>query len=458
MQRFKIHSILRNKLILLLCCCLGLASCEDPNDLGLGLVDDNISGIYTDTLTVNVSTVYLDSMVTSGTNNMLIGQYAAPYTGTTEASTFFQVGLPATWTVAEDATFDSLKLILPYSDYNYGDTTNAQTFEVYRLTSDITQRRLSPYFFSEEPLSYFYTEPALYNNSNIGASEEALGSFTFSPRPIGEDSIAIPLSAELGEEWLSLKKAADSRLTDGTNFISYFKGLKVASTAGTSVLGFTANTAEARLYYTETVNGALVSQFKSFPLTNAALQYNQILANLEGTELEGVVRSGEAVAASQTGNVSVAQGGSGLIIKLDFPYLNSLKEQLSPDLINRVVLVVEPLSSASYPYPVPQTLGLYRTNNTNVPLAPVTVEYDINGTELTAAYAAANDQGQGNRYEFNLTQFFISRLKEENKSSASLMLAPPRTANTQGVSRLIVGGPGNQVKSVKLKVYYTTIK
>ena len=134
MQFSRIKTLLHHKVTMFLCCCVALVSCEDPNELGLGLVDDNIAGKYTDTLTVNVSTVYLDSLATSGTGNMLAGQYTDPHSGTVLANTFFQVGLgSATWTVAADATFDSLTLLLPYSGYSYGDTTQAVTYNIHRL-------------------------------------------------------------------------------------------------------------------------------------------------------------------------------------------------------------------------------------------------------------------------------------------------------------------------------------
>ncbi|RDV15666.1 DUF4270 family protein [Pontibacter diazotrophicus] len=449
MQFLSKNAILRNKITLFLCCCLALASCEDPNELGVGLVDDNIAGRFTDTLTVNVSTVYLDSVATSGQSTMLVGQFSAPYSGTLESNSLFQLGLGSAWTVAADATYDSLQLVVPLSGYYYGDTTQAQTLEFYRLTSDIQARRLSPYFFNEEPASVFYTDNALYNISRTDAAPEPFSSFTFTPRPVSQDTLAIPLSDELGQEWLDLKKAGDSRLADATNFLNYFKGLKVASTEGSAVLGYALAGARVRLYYSETVDGTLTARTKDFTVTNSNLQYNQIETDLEGTPLEGVTRSGGEVPAEQTGNVSVTQAGAGLMIKLEFPYLNDLSSQLTPDLINRAVLVVEPLSNTTQ-YPAPATLSLYSTNRTNVPFRPLLLNpLDANSPALTAAY-----QETSNRYEFNLTPYIIDQLKTENTRGNALFLAPPVATYIQSVSRLVVGGP----QSVKLRLYYTTIK
>ncbi|WP_179223053.1 DUF4270 family protein [Pontibacter ummariensis] len=456
---------MRSKLSLAIsCCCLLFAStsCEDPNELGLELVDDNISGTYIDTLTVDVSTVYLDSVATSGTaagtSNLLVGQYVTPYTGTTQANTLFQLGLGSTWTVEDNATFDSLKLILPYSGYSYGDTARAQVFEVYQLSNNISPRKLSPYLYNEEPYSSFYAADALYNVSRTGAKETPLASFTFQPRPNSSDTLKIPLAAELGQELLSLKKADDARLTEANNFIGYFKGLKLTSTQGASVLGFPAGAAKVRLYYTQTKDGAQVKAFHDFPLNNPALQYNQITADLTGTALSVVERGGAPVPAAETGNVSVAQAGTGLLIKLQFPHLDKLKDKLDPNFINKAVLVIEPVNGTTkYPYPVPTALALYRTDMTNVPLAQLTGDFDPT-VQLTAAYVEGASASEKGRYVFGITQYIMERLQDNRETGAALFLAPLPAVYPQEVSRLVVGGPENPIQSIKLKVYYTEVK
>lgn len=460
MQFLSKNAILRNKVTLFLCCCLALASCEDPNELGVGLVDDNISGKYTDTLTVNVSTVYLDSLATSGQGTLLVGEFTAPYSGEVDVNAVFPVSLGGTWTLAEDAAYDSLKLILPLGGYYYGDTTQAQTLEVYRLNSDIKTTKLGPYFFNEQPASFFYADNAIYNISTVATATDPLGAVTFRPRPVAKDTLAVPLSDELGQELISLRKAADSRLTDGTNFLNYFKGLQLTSNGGSAVVGFPVGGVKVRLYYSETVNGAKAGKTKDFTITNTGLQFNQITTNLEGTALEGLERGGEAVPSAQTGNVSVTQTGAGLVIKLEFPYLNDLKTQLTPELINRAVLIVEPQNNTiQYPYPVPPALMLYNTNRTNVPLRPASFDPLVENSPSLGA----NYDKEKNRYEFNITPYIIQQLKTQNTAGNALLIAPPTVAataqnpvpaNLKDVSRLVVGGPQN----VKLKIYYTTIK
>ncbi|MCJ8166995.1 DUF4270 domain-containing protein [Pontibacter sp. E15-1] len=456
--------LLQNKVTLLLCCCcVTLASCEDPNELGLGLVDDNISGKFTDTLTVNVSTVYLDSVVSSNSGALLAGQYTTPFSGTLQGSAFFQVGLSSsTWTVAEDATADSVKLIMPYTKYSYGDTTQAVSFSVQRLTGTITPRKLSPYFFNEAPLSYFYADNVLYNASTTGVAADELAAFTVIPRPNTKaDTIAVSLSGELGQEWLSLKKAGDARLTNATDFLTYFPGLKLTGTAGNAMVGFSTANSKVRLYYSETVNGTKTARRRDFAIVNPGLQYNRFESDFTGTPLEGIERGGAPVPAAQTDNFSVAQGGAGLMIKVEVPNLASLRGQLPADLINRAVLIVEPLANTTqHPYPVPNSLALYTTNSANIPLTPLPLHPKLvpANNPLAVAYVAPTAQYPNGRYDFNLTPHLVELLKSEKTGGLTLLLAPSIGGFTQEVSRVVLGGPENQQKSIRLKIYYTTIK
>lgn len=441
---------------------LFLASCEDPSELGLELVEDNISGKYTDTVTVNVSTLLVDSIATSGTGMLLAGQYTTPQTGTLNASTYFQIGL-GTSSFNDDAAaaFDSIKLILPFSGYYYGDTTKAITYNVHELASDLRLRELSPVFPNEQPLSTFYQNSALYNVSRVAVKEEPLATFSFLPRPASQDTIKIKLPNELGKQWFDLLMADDSKLTEVSTFLSYFKGISIRPAAGSTVLGYSGSGTLVRLYYTApNSSGFRTKQFYDFPLTNSALQYNRFTSDFTGSALEGLER-GKALPANSTNGVSVAQAGTGLIIKLDFPYLERLTQQVNPDFINKAVLEIEPYrgTTTTYPYPVPPSIGLYATNTRNNLLyAPVAVDYDVKGTPLTSSFLKNNETGAIGRYQFSITEFLINKLKDPRTTKSAIYLAPALGTFNNTVNRLVVAAQNKEIKNVRLKIYYTTIK
>ena len=88
---------------------------------------------FVDTLTVRLATVWHDSVVTSASDNLLVGRYHDPRLGTITARSFVRVGLGAAYEPASDDVYDSLVLVLKPDAYRYGDTTHLQTVEVHRL-------------------------------------------------------------------------------------------------------------------------------------------------------------------------------------------------------------------------------------------------------------------------------------------------------------------------------------
>ncbi|MCX2738442.1 DUF4270 family protein [Pontibacter anaerobius] len=444
---------------------MALASCEDPNELGLELVEDNVSGVFTDTLTINVSTVMVDSIATSGTGNMLVGQYTTPQTGTLKASTYFQIG-PGSATLAEPAegaTFDSLKLLLPTTGFYYGDTAQNVTYSMHELSSTLFARTLPPTIPQEEPSSSFYQGSGIYNISKVAVKPDPIGTHTFAPRPVSKDTLEISLSNELGQQWFELKKAGDDKLKDNSNFTSFFKGLGIVATQGNVVLGFSTSGAVVRLYYSEpsASGGDRTVKNYDFGVVNSSLQFNKLEGDYTGSPLEGIKESKE-LPASATNDISVAQSGTGLMIKLEIPYLEKLKEQLKPEFINKATLVVEPFRGATtvYPFPVPASASLYETSEMNVKYTPLLVEYGDprSPAPLTSSFIKSSDTATDGRYEFSITEFLISKLNNEHRTNMPLYLAPASAEFKNSVNRLVVGAQNKDIKNIKLRIYYTTIQ
>ncbi|OKL38992.1 DUF4270 family protein [Pontibacter flavimaris] len=445
--------------------CLGavllLSSCEDPNELGLALVEDNVSGTFTDTLTINLSTVMVDSIATSGTGNMVAGQYTTPQSGTLHAASYFQVGPGGSLAApAAEATYDSLKLFLPTSGYYYGDTTQAVTLSIHEVTSTLSTRALPPTIPNEDPNSYFYQNPALYNKTNVAVKPEPIGTHTFAPRPVRKDTLAIDLSDELGQQWFDLQKAGDEKLKDNANFAAYFKGLGLTATSGNAVLGFPAAGAVVTLYYSEpsASGGARTVKMYTFPLINPSLQFNKFEGDFTGSPLDGLQESGE-LPTSITNDISVAQAGTGLMIKLEIPYLEKLKEKVKPEFINKVTLVVEPFRGATtvYPFPAPP-IGLYETGMSGLLYSPLVTEYNPDGLPLASNFIKSSETATDGRYEFSITEFLINKLKNDYRTNLPLYLAPTASEFKNGASRLVVGAQNKDIKNVRLRIYYTTIQ
>ena len=124
-----------------------LSACEDP---GILKADQNFSRssiktVYVDTFAVITSTTLIDSLPTSGNNLILVGNYKDSYIGNVSASSYFQIAYQSVFAPDQNSTFDSIGLVLPYSHYSYGDTTQSQMISVHQMTSLANGRLPLPY-------------------------------------------------------------------------------------------------------------------------------------------------------------------------------------------------------------------------------------------------------------------------------------------------------------------------
>ena len=75
---------------------------------------DDFLVLFSDTSTVSISTVRLDSVMTGSASRMLVGSFDDPFFGKMQAATFFQTAPQGAITVPTDAVYDSLVLSLKY--------------------------------------------------------------------------------------------------------------------------------------------------------------------------------------------------------------------------------------------------------------------------------------------------------------------------------------------------------
>lgn len=438
-----------------------LLSCDDPNEIGLELEDENMAGYYSDTVTVEVSTVLLDSLVTSGSGALLAGTMYDPLIGNTSANAYFQVGLGSGWFLNNEsgAVFESMELVLPYNTYSYGDTIQNLTLQIHQLQEQLTPYALQPYVGTEEPASYFYAASGLYNASRTQASAHPLASYTFKPRPRSADSLFVPLPQEMGQEWFNLGLAQDQKLLDDEAFSNFFKGLKLSAQpgGGNSIIGFKAEQTFIRLNYSLATAEGRTTYHYDFPLITGSTQYNQLLTDGAASQLATIDRGGEPLESTATDNMAFAQAGTGLMVRIDFPHLENLKNILVPELINAVQLEVQPVANTiKYPFAAPAYMALYETDQHNKPTYPLLMDYSTEDIQQ-ASLVADDEYGLNSKYSFNITHYFISRLKNTGDNRALLLSVPPGYIN-QTLERLVIGGQGSQTNKVRLKLYYVKIQ
>ena len=138
-------------------------ACESDNfTIGKDWLESNTRMIKVDTFTVNTSTVWVDSIVTSNKGIFLIGQYNDAYVGKMEASSYLELSVPTISTEEEidkRAVLDSMMIHLaPNGDY-FGDTTSVQQIDIYKTKQTLTFREVLN-------LNNGLTYPYMFNSSS----------------------------------------------------------------------------------------------------------------------------------------------------------------------------------------------------------------------------------------------------------------------------------------------------
>lgn len=385
-----------------------------------------------DTVSVQMSTLILDSFVTSGKSNSLVGRYKDPYFGHIEARSYFQLGKPSQSTVPDIAIYDSLVLIVPLNKYHYGDTTQEQTFYVHELAAPI------------EPTYSNY----LYNTSAIPQQASVLGSRSLVLRPTVTDTIQIRLSDAKGRELFALLQRNSDTLETEEKFLRYFRGLTLGLSGAdtTAIYGIQARSGlQMRLHY-RTTTPVLETHMIRFSLLENNLRFTQLKAERGGTSLPNASSRVLEIPTSQTNELSYSQSSLGVLGKMSFPTIRNLLH------LNRVVrllkaeLVIQPADAGlQNNLKLPNQLYLAETSGAN---------------EIGSFVGQSNlrEPGISAHYVFNVTSSINSLLNNSGLTDRGFLVLEELPGNTSQVNRLVIGGSAHSKYRTQLKLTLLTVK
>lgn len=432
----------------------GLTACEDPLKIGSDLLPaGSQAGVFfSDTFTVRASTVLLDSVLTSG-SNLLLGRYTDPAFGSVETRSFLQLAPNQGDTLQYDASkavYDSLVLVLPYSGFSYGDTTQYQTVAVHRLTDTLANNRV-----------YLNTDQVPYEATPLGRAR-------YKPNfdPNASPTLRVKLSDALGRELFAL--AGKPEATDGMAFRNYLKGLALIPGAGESgsVVGLSAASAGMAIYFhTDTISHAYAAyaspgRLKTGLVITPTARFVRIKSQRSGP-LAALTQPGQAVPATTTNNEAYLQEGTNLAVKLEFPTLNSLRNLPGGKAaINQAELL---LGTKAYPVNLnpPAVLSLAESDATNKPLrtAQYQIRYVLREASSPATPEVVGYDSDNAWYQFNVTTQLQQMLSGQRTATGLIVLRqPPSSGNSYIVSFILGSDVARAVfdaKQIKLRVYYT---
>jgi hypothetical protein len=394
--------------------------------------------VFTDTISVSLSTVISDSFATNGATSFLVGRYKDPYLGIVAARPFIQITTPATIpSIPASAQYDSISFIFRPNHYHYGDTTRAQTFYLNELI---------------QPITYSYNN-SIYNTTNIAVASTPLGTKTIRLRPVLEDSVQMRLNDSFGAELFSKLRNQSTDVTSSDNFLNYFKGVTLSTGVNdtTAVYGVR-DSMVMRLYYHTTIPYPAPQSVDFLSLTNS-YAFNQILPDRSGT---GLISNGTGVTeikAAKANDQAFMQAGTGLYLKLTFPTLKSI---LATDKVVKLVkaeLYVRPsyLSFDQARYPLPSPIYMAQTDASNIVGASVV---DSTGSAIQYAFPSIDNlYGEDNYYRFNVTNYISSLLASTGSANSGFFVIRESSLSGLNVDRMVVNSPQHGGQHPKLLLY-----
>ncbi|WP_367772119.1 DUF4270 family protein [Flavobacterium sp. WC2421] len=434
------------KLLLLLFLGAVITSCNSDVDTGEFVVGSdylsvNNKVILIDTLTVDVSTINLDSLITSSQKRILVGNYDDPYFGKVKSDSYFQLSSSGytlntdnSDTDAPNYVFDSIRMILRPDKYYYGDTTKVQTISIHRLLQKVKPN---------------VDDTNFYNDSSLDFDSESLGSVSFRPKPHSKDSVVVNIKDVFGDALF--QKIKKREITNFDEFTEYFRGLviKTTTSGSSSIVGF--NTASVlRLYYSKYLGNSDESLVKDFNILDATKQFNNISLDRSGTLIKDLPVFTDHLSSLQTGNNAFIQSGTGLACRIDFPNIKQLKYISDKGAIVDAQLIIKPISNSySDSYPLVDSLRVFVADKLN------RISGTLNSTG-SATYAILNtDADEFNEnigYKVSIGTFLQNEMIKKSDSRLSLILTLPSIS--KAVDRLLVGDQKNSNNKIQLKIYY----
>lgn len=407
--------------LFLLWICLATAgslfqSCYDEsNEYGNNLVSSVFRNISTDTSTVTVTTLLIDSLETSGKSIAMLGEYTHPIWGKITASSYISYNCPSYSTdIDETVVLDSLILSFRYQGYYIGDTLQPIGFSVHKLTEKI---RLNDNDY-------------LYNSSSFAYEPEALANHTFLPRPNSDERVEVRLPDEMGQDFLTRFHKRDDQMTS-EYFEDYFKGLVVIpdGTGSQSLVALqVADTSATLVLHYHIIDEKENEQELTFA-PNTTTQFNHIDHDRSGTAMEAYPVGQKEIPSTGLDNRGVLFGGLGWYSRLEFPYLNNILMQGEKVTIESAYLKIYPEPGTfSATNALPDSIYLYIADENNVITDAVT---DYLGEEVQSGTLIKNDTyDEETYYYFDITDFMQQELGTFGMYKHNLQLVFPEDVYT----------------------------
>ncbi|MBT31658.1 MAG: hypothetical protein CMO01_18535 [Thalassobius sp.] len=438
-----------------------LVQCSTDDGMFDDFVTDNLSTtIVIDTVTVKTYTTKLDSVVTSGTGEVLVGIYNKDKIGKFTASAYLEFGLPSgidNIDLDDAYSFDSVVFVTTFDSY-IGDTTELQRVEIKRLAEELDP----PNEDNDYMLDY----------DEIAVEGRSLGEGNFPVKPTANVPVYIKLEDSFGETFFNMIRDDDELFDVEADFLDYFPGLAIMPVEGTAntLLGFgtetstdedtgtsTGNEPYIRIYYS--IHSAEFPSRDSidFPLTSSSYHYTRVEFEAE-KDLIGELESEEdKVSSTLTDDETYISGIIGLSTRIEFPYLQTMREDIGEQgYILGAKLILQPVQGTyRYEDDLPGSLEMYVINEDNILESQVYEPYTSD--VQYGSYYFDGEFYEDTQYAYDLTEYFTETgIYDEGEG---FLLTVPRSGLANNFKSVIFPSPNTQSEdaNVYLELYYVFV-
>ncbi|GAA4112608.1 hypothetical protein GCM10022393_11140 [Aquimarina addita] len=406
-------------------------------EVGQDFTNSNIRVMSIDTFSVELSTYKLDSVITSSTNRLLIGQYTDAIFGTVKSGSYLEF-TPIEYDIPDDAELDSIALVLNYDGYFYSDTTKVSSIHVHKLSDEVVPE-----------------EDAFYNTSTIAYEEVPISSVNYYPRPYGKDSLHISIPIGLGQELFN--QIRDNSITSDIDLRNELKGLALlpGETDDSSVIGFSIGNEETylRFFYTivdsefeedEQTYDLIINSSETYPT-----YFNAISSASEGTYFEPLIDQEINLPSSDANNRSYIQAGVGLITKIELPSIKNIYQISGTGTLMSAALTIKPPPQVYDDLkPISDSLFVNTIDQNNDIGAQL-----INGNgEVYALLNESNKEFNEIVYEIPLGVYVEDELSETPEIENAIAIFPQNFNNT--VDQIVLEGENSDDFEAELIITY----
>ena len=428
-----------------------VTSCKKADvQFGSVFLDNGLTQIIRiDSFTPNLSTVYLDSFVTSNKGALVIGSYNDPYFGRISSGSFFDITPPSYSNIYDQTTFDSIALVMKPNGFYYGDTSKPLHITVSRLSELITSKN-------------FDVSNQYYNNQSFKTGA-VIGTGTKYINPVRKDDIIIRLDNAIGLNlFTQLQNQNNTIFKTSTDFINYFNGIKINADLGDNTIAGFSDAVTMKLYYKK--GGAFPQNLTvDFTISNKTHQFNQITTDrskVTNSFIKNISITKNEIPTSFTGNMSYNQSFSGLMTKIRLRSINDVMKLPNFAKILKVILVIKPVigSFNMDSYTLPPALRLSTTNPLNQFIGDILTVSGMGSAIQTGNLYIDNLNSTGTEYTYDLTPYVKSLLNNSVAIDNGLLISPPNPTFQNQSDRVLIGDNFNPNGKSQLIIYYAAVQ